>query len=324
MQLGITAVALGFAMAASLAAQTPAKKAPAKAKAAAAGAAAEKSALNKQHLEGYLRHLFLWGPQIKVEIGPFTPAPPAGLMQTTVTASYGAASEQMTFFVSADGKYILNGALHEASANPFKREISSLTTTLQPSFGAPGAPVTLIVFSDFQCPHCRDEAKELRENLTKAYPTQVRLYFKDYPLSNHDWARPAAIAGRCIFRQDPLAFWDYHDWIFDKQAEVTAANFREKLNGFVKGKEIDPLQLNQCVDRKETEAEVDKSIAEAKGVRVNSTPTMFLNGRRLGRIPWANLKQYIDFEIDYQKVAKNAGEQECCEVRLPTPFAGQR
>jgi protein-disulfide isomerase len=299
------------------------KKAAAK-KSAAPEAPVEKSGLNKQHLEAYLRHLFLWSPQIKVEIGDYTPAPAAGLKQTTVKASFGAASEQMTFLISADGKYILNGTLHEAAANPFKNEISKISTALQPSFGAPGAPVTLVVFSDFQCPHCREEAKELRENIAKTYPAQVRVYFKDFPLANHDWARPAAIAGRCIFRQDALLFWDYHDWVFDKQQEINAANFREKLAGFVKGKEIDPLQLNQCIDRKATEPEVEKNISEARSVRVTSTPTLFLNGRRLGRVPWANLKQFIDFEIDYQKMAKNAGEQECCEVRLPTPFAGQK
>jgi len=310
-------------LAAGLGAQTPAPKAAAK-KSASPAAAAEKSGLNKQHLEAYLRHMFLWNPQIKVEIGDFKPAPVRGLMQTTVRATFGPASEQTTFYVSSDGKHILSGTMHDAAANPFKNEIGKITTSLQPSFGAPGAPVTLVAFSDFQCPHCRDEAKELRENVTKAYPTQVRFYFKDYPLANHDCAKPAALAGRCVFRQNPLAFWDYHDWVFDKQGEITAANFRQRLGGFVKGKEIDPLQLNQCLDRKETEAEVNNSVAEAQSLRVNSTPTLFLNGRRLGRIPWATLKQYIDFEIDYQKTAQNAGEQECCEVRLPAPFSGQK
>ena len=303
---------------AGLPGQTPSKKSAQKNSALAGG---PQSGLNKQHLEAYLRHFFMWNPQIKVEIGDFTPSPIPGLKQTSVRASFGPASEQLVFYVSEDGKHILNGTVHEAAANPFKNEISKITTTLQPSMGAPGATVTMVVFSDYQCPHCREEAKELRQNLVKAYPTQVRLYFKDYPLPTHDWARPAAIAGRCIFRQDPLAFWDFHDWVFDKQSEITAANFREKLAGFVKGKEVDPLQLNQCLERRETEPEVDKNVAEGKSVRVNSTPTLFLNGRRLGRMPWANLKQVIDIEIDYQKTAKNAGEAECCEVKLPTPFA---
>jgi len=306
-------------------AQPPVKKAaPKKSAAAPARPAGEKSGLNKQHLEGYLRHMYLWAPQVKVEVGDFTPSPVAGLLQITVRASFGPNTEQMTFYVSADGKHILAGNLHQAAEHPFRGDISKITTSLQPSFGTPGASVVLVNFSDFQCPHCRDEAKVLRENILKAYPTQVRVYFKDFPLSNHDWARAAAIAGRCIFRQDPLAFWTFHDWAFDKQAEINAANFREKLTGILKDKEIDPLQLNRCIDKRETEAEVDKQIVEGRSLRVNSTPTVFINGRRVGNVPWPTLQQYIDREIEYQKTAKNAGEQECCEVRLPGLPAGNR
>jgi len=315
---------LGLALAAWPAfSQAPAKKSdtrdrPAKKSAVVPG---EKSGLNKQHLESYLRHLFLWAPQIKVAIDDFTPSPVPGLLQTTVRPSFGALSDQIVLYVSADGKYILNGSLLTAADNPFRSEISKITTDMQPSFGAPGASVVLVVFSDYQCPHCREEAKTLRENIPKAYPQQVRVYFKDLPLPNHDWARTAAIAGRCIFRQNPLTFWDFHDWVFEKQSEITAANFREKLNGFIQGKEIDPLQLNRCVDQRETEAEINKSLEEARSLRINSTPTVFLNGRRLGNTPWPNLKQIIDYELEYQKTAKNAGEQECCQVRLPGPLS---
>jgi protein-disulfide isomerase len=236
-----------------------------------------------------------------------------------VRASYQLASEQKTFYVSKDGKHIVEGNIYPADDNPFRDNLKKITTALQPSFGTAGAPAVLVTYSDFQCPHCRDEAKTLRENLIKTYPTQARLYFKDYPLPMHDWAKTASLAGRCIFRQNPQAFWDYHDWVFDKQGEMTAANFREKLGEFLKGKPVDPLQLNRCIDNKETEAEVDKSVAEGKSLGVTSTPTLFLNGRKLlGATPWTQLKQIIDMELDYQKTAKNAGEQECCEVKLPS------
>jgi len=303
-----------------VAAPQAAPKKSAASRGAKAAAPGDKSALDKKHLEGYLRHRFMWGPHIKLEIGDYVPSPLSGLLQTTVRASYGAASEQRVFWVSADGKHILDGSLYLAADNPFRAELSKITTALQPSFGTAGAPVVLVAYSDFQCPHCRDEAKVLRENILKAYPTQVRVYFKDMPLANHDWARTAAIAGRCVFRQDPLAFWAFHDWVFENQASITAANFREKLDGFLKGQEVDALQMARCLDKRETEEEVNKSAAEARSLGVNSTPTLFVNGRRLGNTPWPNLKQIIDYELDYQKTAKNAGEQECCEVRLPTPL----
>ncbi len=324
MRLRTLVLATGLAAAlAALAQQPPAKKAaPAKKTAAAATAAGDQSGLNKSHLEAYLRHLYLWPPQVKVEIGDFKPSPVPGLLETTIQATYGQLADTMLYYVSKDGKYIVNGRMHDAADSPFRDELSKITTSLQPSFGASAAPVVLVVYSDFQCPYCRGEAKELRDNVTKAYPTQVRVYFKDMPLSIHDWARSAAIAGRCIFRQNPQLFWDYHDWAFDKQAEINAANFREKLAEFAKGKELDALQLNQCVEKKDTEAEVDKSVAEAQSLRVNSTPTLFVNGRRLGNTPWANLKQIIDAEIDYQKTAANAADPECCSVTLPSLVPG--
>ena len=189
------------------------------------------------------------------------------------------------------------------------------------ALGAPTAPVTLEVFSDFQCPFCKEEAKMLRGNILSAYPKQVRVYFKDLPLDQiHPWAKPAAIAGRCVFKQTPAAFWDYHDWAYEHQAEITKDNFRDKALEFAKGKEIDALQFGRCMDTKATEAEVDKSVAEARELKVMSTPTLFVNGRRLpAQVAWPDLRQIIDQEIEYQKTAKNAGEDCGCEVKLPSP-----
>jgi protein-disulfide isomerase len=180
----------------------------------------------------------------------------------------------------------------------------------------------VVVFSDFQCSFCKDEAKMLRENLLGAYPKQVRVYFKDFPLEQiHPWAKPAAIAGRCVFRQNPAAFWEYHDWIFDRQSQITPENLKDRVLEFAQGKQIDTLQLTRCMESRATEPEVDKNVAEGRALNVNSTPTVFINGRRMaGRTDWNNLRQIIDFEIEYQKTAKNAGEDCGCEVKLPSPL----
>jgi protein-disulfide isomerase len=134
----------------------------------------------------------------------------------------------------------------------------------------------------------------------------------------------ASITGRCIFRQKPTAFWDYHDWIYAHQSEITPDNFKSKVMEFAKTKEkdIDALQLSRCMDTRATEAEVDKNIAEGKALQVNQTPTMFVNGRRLvGDVAWPNLRQIIENEIEYQKTARNAGEDCGCEVKLQTPLS---
>jgi len=287
----------------------------------AQSAETKKSALDKATLEAYVRHLFVWGPQIKVDIAPPKPSAIPGMVEVAVVASAGGASQEELFYISKDGQKIIRGTIFDVAQNPFKSDLNKLKTNLQPDLGTPGAPVVLILFSDFQCPYCKEEAKMLRANLLSAYPKQVRLYFKDMPLEQiHPWAKPAAIAGRCVFKQNPAAFWDYHDWVYEHQTAITKENFRDKLLEFAKGKEIDPLQLGRCFDTKATEPEVDKSIAEAQSLRVSSTPTLYVNGRRLpSQIGWPDLRQVIDQEIEYQKTAKNAGEDCGCAVSLPAP-----
>ena len=281
----------------------------------------KKSALDKPTLEAYVRHLFVWGTQIKVEISNAKPSALPGMLEVNVRASTANASQDVLFYVSKDGQKIVQGTVYDVKDNPFKADLDKLKTDLQPNFGTPGAPVVLVLFSDFQCPYCKEEAKMLRGNILSAYPKQVRLYFKDLPLEQiHPWAKAAAIAGRCVFKQNPAAFWDYHDWIYEHQGDITKENFREKALEFAKGKEIDALQFGRCMDTRATEAEVAKSVGEARELKVNSTPTLFVNGRRLpSQIAWPDLRQIIDHEIEYQKTAKNAGEDCGCEVKLPSP-----
>jgi protein-disulfide isomerase len=281
---------------------------------------APKSALDKAVLEDYVRHLFVWGPQVQVKVGDAKASEALpGFREVPVVASAGQATQAITFYVSADGRYVIQGSVFDVTRSPFESDASKIKTDLQPSFGTPGAPVVIAVYSDFQCSFCKEEAKVIRQTLPKEYPKEIRVYFKDFPLEQiHPWAKPAAIAGRCVFRQKPAAFWDYHDWIFEKQGEVNAENLKAKVEEFAKTKGLEPVQLSSCIDTKATEAEVDRSMAEARALGVNSTPTLFVNGRRVvGNVPFQQLKQIIDHEIEYAKT--HGGGEKCCEVTLPSP-----
>jgi protein-disulfide isomerase len=287
----------------------------------------KKSALDKGVMEAYIRHLFVLKPEIKVQVADPKPAQVEGLFEVVVHASLGEASQDFTFLVTKDGKKILQAAVYDINSNPFKPDLDKLKTEFQPSLGTPGAPVVLVAFSDFECPICKTEATMLRQNLISTYPTQVRLYFKDFPLDSiHQWARPATIAGRCVFRQNSSAFWSYYDWVYAHQAEITAGSLKDKVMEWAKGeKDIDALQLGQCMDTKATEAEVNKNVAEGHTLEVVGTPTLFVNGRRIPQvIDWTNLRGIIDYEIEYQKTAKNAGEDCGCELKLDTPGTPQK
>jgi protein-disulfide isomerase len=315
----VVVLATGVALMAQTAPRSTSAPQPAGQKAEAT----EQVQIDKPKLEAYLRHLFVWPPPIEMAIADPKPGPMAGFYEVRVRGSQGNASQEETFYVSRDGQKIIRGTVFDLSQNPFKPDLDKITTAYQPATGTPGAPVVLVEFSDFECPYCREQARMLHENLLKEYPKQVRLYYLDYPLESlHPWAKTAAMMGRCIFHQNAGAFWDYHDWIFQHQEEITPDNLKEKVLEFAAGKGIDKDQLSKCIDSRATEEEVEKTKAEGKALEVNSTPTMFVNGRRMvGTLQWPDLKRVIDYEIEYQKTAKNAGEDCGCNVSLPMPGA---
>jgi protein-disulfide isomerase len=282
----------------------------------------KKTALNKAELETYVRHLWIIPSKLGVTIGDPKPSDLPGFQEVAVKITQGQASQEVTLYVTKDGSRILQGNAYDVNFNPFKKDLDKLKTSFQPSVGTPGATVVVVLFSDFQCPYCKGEAQMLRQNLIANYPTQVRLYFIDFPLEQlHPWAKAAAIAGRCVFHQDPAAFWDYYDWVYGRQESITLDNLKSIVTIWSKDrKDIDTLQLGGCMDTKETEKEVEAEIAKGKEVQVEGTPTLFVNGRRISNsVEWPNLKATIDNEIEYQKVAKNAGEDCGCELKLDVP-----
>jgi protein-disulfide isomerase len=294
---------------------------------AGAGFSQKKSALDKPTLEAYVRHLYVMDPKVTVQVSDPKPSDLPGFYEVTVSASMDSAHQDFPFLVSKDGSKIVQGTVYDAAENPFKRDLDKLKTEGSPNFGTQGAPVVVVEFSDFECPYCQKEAGVLRKNLLSTYPTQVHFYFKQFPLMTlHPWAKAAAIASRCLYRQNADEFWNYHDWIFQNQNDIKPENLKDKVLEWAKGqKNIDSLQLNSCMENKATEGEVDKDIADGHALGVDSTPTLFINGRRLNTAAeWPTLKAIIDYEIEYQKTAKNAGEDCGCAVKLDLPGVQQK
>lgn len=292
----------------------------------AADSAARKSALDKAAFEAYIRQMELLPENVAIKIADPKPSLFEGFVEVAVDIPTPNGVYPWRYFVSKDGKLIVKGSLFDVNKNPFQTELSRLKTDLQPSFGTPGAPVVLVVFSDFQCPKCQEEAKILRQNLLKSFPDKVRVYFKDYPLEQvHPWAKAAAIAGRCVFREKPAAFWGYHDWIYEHQPEITADNLKTKVTGWAETANVDTAKLGQCMDAKATEAEVNREMAEGHALLITGTPTLFINGRPLGgALPWQALEQVINMELGFQKKAATAAAGEkCCEVTIPSLVPGK-
>lgn len=296
--------------------KTPPKPAPAPSSA--------KTAFDKATLEAYLRNLELWIPQVDVKIDDVKPSKDLpGFFDVKVHLLYSGQEKQQDYLISQDGKRIIRGDVFDINKSPFQANLDKLKVANQPMIGpAPpaNAPISMVVFSDFECPICKEEAQILRQQVTKEYGDKVRIYFMDFPLDAiHPWAHSAALAGRCVYNQSPASFWDYFDWVYENQAEITPENFGARFQAFAADKKLDGMQLGRCVENKGSDAEVTREIAEAHSLQVDKTPTIFMNGRKLeGGIPWPTLQQLIDIELDHQaKVAAAAADEKCCEVSIP-------
>ncbi len=142
------------------------------------------------------------------------------------------------------------------------------------------------------------------------YAGKVRLIFKDFPLEQlHPWARTAAIAGRCAYQQDPQAFWKMYDFIYDNQEIISAANAWTKMMDYAGQSGLDADAFKTCMAGPEAGAAVNASRANGEQLDVNSTPTVFVNGRRLVGADPHLLEQYINYELAQLKSAKPADKK---------------
>jgi protein-disulfide isomerase len=269
----------------------------------AAASAAAPTQLQKS-VEAYLRHLYAIGPKVQLTVSVPKESEVPGLLETTVDLKDGENSQTAKFYLSKDGKYLVRGDVSDLSKDPLAETRARIQMKDAPSFGDPKATVTLVEFSDFECPVCRSLHDVLRGMLPN-YP-QIRVVFKDFPLEQlHPWARTAALAGRCAYRQDPKAFWKVYDAIYDQQAVISASNAWSKMMDFASDAGLNPEVFKACMASPEAGAAVDASRENGQRLEVNSTPTVFVNGRRLvGADPHA-LEQYILYELAQQNPTKN-------------------
>src|SRR5579862_7149983 len=280
---------------------------------------ADKSALDKATLEAYLRNVELFLPQVTAKIDDAKPSSDLpGFFDVWVHWSANGATKDELVYISKDGKKMVRGDAYDVTKNPFQANLDKLKVDAQPSLGPANAPLTMVVFSDFQCPVCKEEAMVLRQNVAKSFPDKVRVVFKDFPLDSiHNWAHTAAIAGRCVYKQNPAKFWDYFDWAYENQQSIGADNFSSKFQAFAAEKGLDGMQLGRCLDNKASDGEVIREIDEGHALQISATPTLFLNGRKLeGGVPWQTLEQLVNLEIEHVAKVKEEADK-CCEVTLP-------
>ncbi len=259
----------------------------------------------QKNVESYLRHLYALGPNVRLTVSAPKESEVPGLLETTVDVKDGENSQAAKFYLSKDGKYLVRGEVSDLSKDPMAETRALLQTKDAPSLGDPKATVTLVEFSDFECPVCRNLHDVLRGMLPN-YP-QVRVVFKDFPLESlHPWARTAALAGRCAYEQNPSAFWKLYDSIYDQQELISASNAWTKMTDFAGQAGLNAEAFRACMASPEAGAAVDASKANGQRLEVGSTPTVFVNGRRMVGADAHLLEQYIQYELAQLKSTKSS------------------
>ena len=174
---------------------------------------------------------------------------------------------------------------------------ASVTPDDDPALGDPDAPVTIIEFSDFQCPYCRQFEQQAFPQIKSEYidTGKVRLVFRDFPLTQiHPNALPAAIAAECAHNQD--AFWPMHNRLFANQSEWGQSNNPNEVF-FEYGEEIglDMQPFRQCVENRETLQEISGDFQDGVDGGVRGTPAFFMGGEMLsGAQPFSAFQQRIE------------------------------
>jgi protein-disulfide isomerase len=147
-----------------------------------------------------------------------------------------------------------------------------------PARGPVGAPATIAVFSDFQCPFCAGIAKTL-DSLAEAEGDRLRIVYHYFPLPMHHWARQAAIAGACAATQNNASFWNFHNYVFAHQHELSPENFAIRASDWELGvADLDAKRFEWCLSQGGSSGRIEQDIALGEELGVHSTPTLFLNG----------------------------------------------
>ena len=250
----------------------------------------------QKSIEAFLRSYYALGPEIKITVAAPTEVGSFGILEYPVEVKTPESTEKIKMYMTKDGRYLIRGEINDLTSDALADTVKKIQTANSPVLGNPNAPITLVEYSDFECPVCRNLHDSLR-GLLPNYP-QVKVIFKDYPLDTiHPWARTAALAGRCAYQQDPKAFWKMYDSIYDNQDVISASNVYDKVMDYATKAGLNPEVFKACMSAPETTQAIDASIANGNLLEVRSTPTVFVNGRRIVGADPRTVQQYLDYEV---------------------------
>jgi len=271
---------------------------PAATSAASAGTTALPS---EDTVNSFLFQMFGYDPTVTWKVTDIHPSEVPGLAEVLVVITNAQGSNPNKLLVSSDGKHAIAGDILPFGAKPFEDVRVKLEKGVTgPAKGPAKAAVTIVEFSDMQCPHCAKAAPVIEQLL--AQEPDARFVFQNFPLPSHNWAEKAADYVDCVGRASVGqsandAVWKFIQKTFEDQTNITEANIDEKLKAIATASGANGDEIAACASKPDTKARVEASLALGKSVDVTGTPTLFINGRSVpGGSPVELLKKIVDFQ----------------------------
>jgi protein-disulfide isomerase len=261
-----------------------------------AAPAAVATVMTQADVENVLKRMYGYDPAIQFKVFVVRKAPVPGMTEVLLNVN----NEFQHLFITADGHYAFSGDLMPFGPNLYAIPRKKLMAADGVAHGPAKPAVTLVEFSDLQCPHCK-VAQPVLEKLAADFP-QMRIVFQQYPLSAHPWAAKAAHYADCAGRMNNDAAWKFIAQIYENQGGIALPIADEKLKELAKASGLDGEKLSACAATPDTEARVKKSMALGDSLGVMGTPTIFVNGRLLegvGVVPYEKVKAIVQYEIEH-------------------------
>jgi protein-disulfide isomerase len=279
---GRTALALGLALGTMVFAQACSKKSEKSEEQAPAGAAVSQADIEKtvgiakEKLDRLRFNLGL-ARETKIEVLGGVPARLPGFVELRLRVAREDRTAVRHVTVTPDMQFvILSRPLHLGEIPRPRVDLANVDTKGAPERGAANAPVTIVEYSDFQCPYCR-ASQEMLHQVLQEYEGKVKLVYRHYPLSIHPWAQDAALLSVCARRQKPEVFWKLHDFYYANSQGMSRDNILARTQEQVKGDGIDINRLNKCYLDQETAPIIKKSLDEGKIIGIRGTPVFLVN-----------------------------------------------
>ena len=260
-------------------------------------------------VNSFLFQMFGYDPTITWKVIEIRPSEVPGLAAVSIVITNAQGSNPNRLLIGSDGKSAITGDILPFGAKPFEDARAKLEKGVNgPAKGPAKAAVTIVEFSDMQCPHCQKAAAGIEQLL--AQEPEAHFVFQNFPLPSHNWAEKAAGYVDCVGRASTGApsndaVWKFIQKTFDEQANITEANIDEKLKAIATASGANGDEIAACAVKPDTKTRIEASLALGKSVGVNGTPTLFINGRNVpGGAPIELMKKIVDFQASQEKGGK--------------------